>query len=40
MITLSDRIASLKEALKEWQQTKETINLSRLCSQNLLLLVG
>jgi hypothetical protein len=26
MIALSDRIASLKETLKEWQGTKEMIN--------------
>ena len=39
MIALSDRIASLKETLKEWEKTKETINLFRLFSQTLLLLV-
>ena len=39
MIALSDRIASLKEIVKEWQETKEIINLFRPFSQTLLLLV-
>ena len=39
MIALSARIASLKETVKDWQETKEIINLFRLFSQTLLLLV-
>jgi hypothetical protein len=40
MIALSARIASLKETVKDWQETKEIINLFRLFSQTLLLLEG
>jgi hypothetical protein len=36
MIALSARIASLKETVKDWQETKEIINLFRLFSQTLL----